>query len=685
VGRVLEFYPIFFIFDETVFPMKAIFILILIFSFPFYSYCQSAAVQPEDRKMVQTISSFLDRGQCLEAIDQINRLISKYPGEGIFRMLKGAARMYMNDVEGARVDFLAAQQRGYISNELMNAQISKEYLVNMLLKDQGYDIKLDPLRDYKPVIEQKDVLQGSLSAERTCFDVIFYDLTVKIIPETKSIEGKNIICFRTLTNTRSVQIDLFPEYKITNIIWNDKQLNYTRNFGAIFIDFSEELIAGSQQVVVIEYNGIPRQAPKPPWNGGFVWEKVKGRHHIGVACEHLGASSWWPNKDHLSDKPDSMRINIQVPEGYQAISNGNLRSEKEAGQGYKNFEWFVSYPINNYNVTFYMGDFVNFNEKYTNSKGTYQIDYYVLPSNLKKAETYYAQTKDIIGVYEKLFGEYPFMNDGAAMVEAPFEGMEHQGAIAIGGNYGKSSRKRDYWTKDYDYLLIHETGHEWWGNAVAVGDMADAWINEGFTTYSEYLFAEEKYGYQSYVKAAALNQRYIVNLWPIVGQKGINENTFLGGDIYNKGAAMLNNLRCIMDNDTLFKKMIREYFEKYRYKITTTDDFVRHVHETTNRDYSDFFNKFLYSADPPVLKVSYIIKNKQLSFTYNWINVGKNFEMPFCIAINDKDYIRLVGTTRMQAYTHENVKSFFLPNEYRFDEKLVPRNSLTYYWTSWPF
>jgi aminopeptidase N len=665
--------------------MRTYFIILFSIAFTLSTYSQSGTVSPEDRQSIESVISLLDKGQSIEALEQINILVAKYPGEGYFRMLRGAARMYMNDVEGGRRDFLMAQQLGYMSNEMMNAATSKEYMVTKLLKDQGYDFKLDPLRGYKPVIEQKDILQGGLSAERTCFDVLFYDLTVKILPETKSIEGKNSILFTTLANTRIIQIDLFPQYTVTNILWNEKKLSFTRNFGAIFIDFGEELKAGSREVIVVEYNGVPREAPRPPWNGGFVWEKVKGRHHIGVACEHLGASSWWPNKDHLSDKPDSMRINIQVPTGYKAVSNGNLRSEKEAGKGYTNFEWFVSYPINNYNVTFYMGDFVNFNEKYTNSKGSYQIDYYVLPANLKKAGEYYAQTKDIIAVFEKVFGEYPFMNDGAAMVEAPFEGMEHQGAIAIGGNYGKSSRKRDYWTKDYDYLLVHETGHEWWGNAVAVGDMADAWINEGFTTYSEYLFAEERYGYPAYVKAAALNQKYIKNLWPIVGQKGVNEDTFLGGDIYNKGAAMLNNLRCIMDNDSLFKKIIKDYFEKYRYKITTTDDFVNIVHETTKRNYSDFFNKFLYSPDPPVLKCNFLIKNKTLSFTYNWINVGKDFEMPFCIAINDKEYIKLVGTTRLQVYNRDDVKSFFLPNEYRFDEKLVPRNSLTYYWTSWPF
>lgn len=664
--------------------MRTAFILLLFLAFTLNTFCQSTTVAPEDLKRIEIVGSYLDNGLSYEALDLINMLIAKYPREGFFHVLKGTARMFMNDIEGARMEFLVSRQLGFKSNDMINAMLSKEYMAGLLVKNGGYDFKLDPLRDYKPAIEQKDIIRGGLNNQRTCFDVTFYDLAVKILPETKSIEGKNFIYFKTLSNTNTIQIDLFPEHTITNILWNDKKLNYTRNFGAVFIDFNEELKAGSQECIVVEYNGVPRQAPRPPWNGGFVWEKVKERHHIGVACEHLGASSWWPVKDHLSDKPDSMRINIMVPEGYQAVSNGNLRSESPAGEGYTNFEWFVSYPINTYNVTFYMGDFVNFNESYTNSKGTFRIDYYVLPSNLKKAKEYYAQTKGIMAVFEKLYGEYPFMKDGAAMVEAPFEGMEHQGAIAIGGSYGKSSRKRDYWTKEYDYLLIHETAHEWWGNAVAIGDMAEAWINEGFTTYSEYLFAEEKFGYPTYVKAAAMNQKYIMNIWPMMGKEGINENTFLSGDIYNKGAAMLNNLRCIMDNDSLFKNMLKEYFETYSYKITTTRDFIDLVHKTTKRDYTGFFNKYLYSADPPVLKIDYTLNDKTLSFSYKWINVDRDFEMPFCIAINDTDYIRLVGTTQTQVFNQKGVKSFFLPNEYRFDENLVPHNSLTYYWTSWP-
>jgi len=641
---------------------------------------------PEDRAKYESILSNLRKSDYLNGILELNSFIPRYPMYGELYFLRAFARMRLNDCNGAKKDFLMAKWAGLSSEEsTINFMTSKEYLVKKLIKNLGYDYKLDSLRGYKPVIEPKDTLQGGMRPERSCFDVNFYDLKIKILPETKSIEGSNRIFFTTTANTGRIQIDLFPEYTIDVIKWKDKQLNYSRNFGAVFIEFGEEIPAGSKEDIFIQYKGVPRIAPKPPWNGGFVWEKEKNRHHIGVACEQLGASSWWPCKDHLSDKPDSMRITLLVPKGYKGISNGNLRAETENGDGFTSFEWFVSYPINSYNVTVYMGDFVNFNEQFKNANGSYQIDYYVLPKNLEKAIKYYVKTKEILTVFEKIFGEYPFKNDGVGMVEAPFEGMEHQSAIAIGGAYGKESNRRDYWTKDYDYLLIHETAHEWWGNAIAIGDMADAWINEGFATYSEYLFAEEKLGYPEYIKALALNNGVILNIWPIVGQRDINEDTFLGGDIYNKGAAMLNNLRCIINNDTLFRKIIRDYFERYKFKITTTSDFTNLVKEYTHNDYTDFFSKFLYDSEPPILSCSYKLENNTLMFNYRWVNVGKNFTMPFCIAINDKEFIRLNGTPFPQTYIHPKAKSFYLPNEARYDKEKIPVNTFTYYWTSWPF
>jgi aminopeptidase N len=657
-----------------------IFLIILIFGNIIIAWSQSL----DDQAQINKIQGLYNSKDYLGTIDAINKLLPKYPTINTLYFYRGLSRLKLNDYLNGRKDLLLAKAAGFRDEDnFIEANTSKEYMASELMKNLEYETKPDPKRNFKPSVEARDSLQGALTTLRSCFDVTFYNLTVKVKPDSKSIEGTNEIFFKASAGTKKIQIDLFPEFKVNSITWKNKSLSYTRKYGAIFVDFGEELKGDEIQKVTVDYNGSPKIAVRPPWDGGFVWDVENGRHYIGVACQHLGASSWWPCKDHLSDKPDSMRINLQIPEGYKGISNGNLRSEKNPGNGFTAFEWFVSYPINTYNVTLYVGDFVNFNEQYTNKSGTYPIDYYVLPKNLEKAKKYYSKTKDVIYVFEKLFGEYPFIKDGPAMVEAPFEGMEHQSAIAIGGYYGKG-HKKEYWTKDYDYLLIHESGHEWWGNAVAIGDMADAWINEGFTTYAEYLFAEEKSGYPDYVETAAINQKYILNLWPIVGERNINENTFLGNDIYHKGAAMLNNLRCEINDDALFMKILSEYYGRYKFRITTSSDFIALVNEMTKADYGDFFRKFLYEAEPPILVCSYSIDGKKtLNFKYKWSNVGSNFKMPFCISINGKEYVRLEGTTADQTFTSENIKSFSLINEHSYKKELVPRNSFTYYWTLW--
>jgi aminopeptidase N len=642
----------------------------------------------QDQAKLNEIYSLINGQDYLQALIGWNDFIRTYPTTRGVYYNRGITRLRLNDVQGAKRDFNLELSLGLINiPEFIYFFTSKQSMVSRILKDLKEDVSLDSARDFRPVILPKDTIQGALRPARTCFDVYYYCLTVRIFPETKSIEGSNKIFFKSLSATQTIQIDLFPQLDISSIIWHGKNLDFKRIEGGVFVSFGEPIPEGSFQEIEVKYSGSPLVAKKPPWNGGLVWDKDKGKYLVGVACEHLGASVWWPNKDHLSDKPDSMTINIQVPKGYQGVSNGNLKSTRDVDNGYVNYEWFVSYPINNYNVTFYMGDFVNFNEQITDVGGTYQADYYVLPKNLEKAKKYYAQEKDILTAYGNIFGEYPFRRDGAGMVEAPFEGMEHQGAIAIGGEYGKSSNKRDYWTKEYDYLLIHETAHEWWGNSVAIGDMADAWINEGFATYAEALFAEEKYGYPKYVAAVAYDFDKILNIWPVVGELNINSNTFIGGDIYMKGAAMLNNLRCLMDNDSLFKTIIRDFYLKGRFRIVTTADFINHVKSYTNTDYKDFFNSFLYSDEPPILVCNYFIdKKNQLTLSYRWTNVGKDFTMPFCVAVNEKSkYIRLIGTTQLRTFSYENVKNFFLPNERHFNQDLVPENSFTYYWTSWPF
>jgi len=629
------------------------------------------------------IIGHFDKKEYYDAIKEMDIFLSKYSQDAGMYFNRGLAKFYLNDYISAKEDLIRSKLLGNINHDdFINSLTSKSYLVEILTKNYIDNASLSPVNNFKPVFSLKDSLQGSLRKERTCFDVYYYNLTVKIIPKTKTIEGSNQMYFRTTENTNKIQIDLSDSFQINSINWNGKELKYTRVFNAIFINFEEYLPANENFILTVKYSGKPRIAPSPPWNGGFVWKKNQFNWWIGVACEHLGASSWWPCKDHLTEKPDSMSINIQVPNGYQAISNGDLRYKHQIDKKYTNFEWFVSYPINSYCVTFYMGKFVNFNEVFTNSNSSYNIDYYVLPKHLGKAKKYYSQTKDIVKVYEKLFGEYPFKNDGIAMVEAPYVGMENQSAIAIGSGYGKDKR-RNYENTDYDYLVVHETAHEWWGNTVTMGDMADAWISEGFATYAEHLFIEERFGYNEYISSCAKNMDNIFNIWPIVGIKDVNDNSFIGGDIYHKGAAMLNNLRCIINDDSLFFSIIKGFYNQYKFKIATSSDFVNFVNTKTNKDYTDFFNKFLYDTDPPVLQYSYTLENNTLILYYMWVNVDNNFTMPFSITINDNKNYRLNGTSVNQIFKIENVKSFYLPNKKRFKKDQITKNSFTYFWTSW--
>ena len=629
------------------------------------------------------IITHLKKKEYYEGIKKIDSYLRDYPTNAPMYFNRGVAELYLSDYYSARKDLLMAKKLGITDRDkIINQVTSKKYMVDILSKAYITDCKLDSANGFKPIFSYKDTLRGMLRPERTCFDVYFYSLTVKVLPKTKSIKGVNQIYFKTTQPTKKIQIDLASNLQVNSILWKGKELKYSRIYDAIFIEFNEEIPANESHMIAVSYSGVPRVAPTPPWNGGFVWKKKKRKYWIGVACEHLGSSVWWPSKDHLSDKPDSMTINVQAPTGYQGIANGDLRSQRDMGDKYTNFEWHVSYPINCYNVTLYVGNFINFNETFTNQNGSYKIDYYVLPHHLEKAQKYYSKTKDIVAAYEKLFGEYPYKKDGMAMVEAPYTGMEHQSAIAIGDEYGEKKR-RTYEDTDYDYLVVHETAHEWWGNTIAVSDMADAWLSEGFATYAEHLFIENKLGYNEYISAVAKTMQRIQNIWPVVGIKNVNDNTFIGGDIYHKGAAMLNNLRCIINNDSLFFSIIKGFYNKYKYKTIGTKEFTTYVNESTGNDYTDFFTKFLNEIDPPILQYRFKLLNRKLTFTYEWKNVGKNFSMPFCMTINNEKNIRLTGSTQSQTIEFNDVDSFYLPNEGRLDKNKITPNSFTYYWASW--
>ncbi len=461
-----------------------------------------------------------------------------------------------------------------------------------------------------------DSLRGALRPERTCFDVGFYNLNISVDTAAKSISGYNEIVFKVLDQTERIQIDLFANMVIDSIVFHRLRLAYTREFSAVFVDFPGYLMQGMQEKIKVYYHGKPISvsAKESPWEAGFVWQKDKnGKPWIGVACEGGGASLWWPNKDHLSDEPDSMRVTCEVPGDLQCISNGVLEKHS-VFRGNINyhvsvFQWKINYPINNYNVTLNIGDYVHFGEDYISGKDTLKCDYYVLPYNLEKAKEHFKQVKPMLAIYENLFGPYPFWKDGYALVETAYWGMEHQGAVAYGNRYLKGkfghvpedSVGVQLKNIDFDYIIIHESGHEYWGNSVSMKDMADMWIHEGFCTYTEVLYVEKFYGYDDALKYLRIQAESIDNDKPIIGDYNVNKEG--SGDMYPKGSWMLHTIRNIVNNDSLWFATIKGITTDFKISNVDTKQIEDYMELKLNKELTPVFDQYLRHKELPVLKV----------------------------------------------------------------------------------
>ena len=352
---------------------------------------------------------------------------------------------------------------------------------------------------------RQDSLRGLLTPLRTNFDVTYYHLNVKINPAEKSIEGYNRIKVKVVTSFDTMQIDLFPNMKVDKILFEDGTVcSYTREYGAVFITLPKKLEKNSNHYIDFYYSGKPQIANRPPWDGGFTWKTDKQNNPwVVVTCQGTGASLWWPNKDHQSDEPDSMLLSITVPKGLENISNGKLRSIDKLSKGWNKYNWFISSPINNYNVTVNIGKFAHFSDTYTSKDGQkLALDYYVKPENLEKAKKQFKEVKKMLTAFEYYFGKYPFYKDGYKLIEAPHNGMEHQGAIAYGNNYwhGYVGRSSSQVGLKFDFIIIHESAHEWWGNNVTSNDVADMWVHESFGAYAEALYVEYYCRYKEAIK-----------------------------------------------------------------------------------------------------------------------------------------------------------------------------------------
>ena len=486
-------------------------------------------------------------------------------------------------------------------------------------------ISLISLEIFPQDFNRSDSLRGNLSSFRSCYDVNYYDLNIVIDDKNKKISNSfNIIHFTALDNFQSLQIDLFSNLNILGIEFENTLLSFTRDHNAVFIDFPRVILNDEILSFTVYYNGEPREAVNPPWDGGFSWENDSNSlPWIGVSCQGLGASSWWPCKDHQSDEPDSMKITCSVRKPLKVISNGNLINDtvvynKDLNSLTTKSSWFVSYPINSYNVTLCIGDYTHFNDIYVNQEDTLDLDYYVLSYNKKKAMEHFNQVKPMLACFEKYFGPYPFWSDGYALVETPYLGMEHQSAIAYGNNFLPGYNGNTKFTAgfDFDYIIIHETGHEWWGNSITTNDIADMWIHEGFCTYSEVLYVECIYGYNAMLEYVNNQKKSVRNDKPIVGP--YNVNTRGSNDMYQKASLMLHTLRSVIDNDSLWFALIEGISYEFKHKTIDGVDVINYINLMIKRDLSTFFNQYLYNKNLPVLEYKIQSNGTDYSLMYRW-------------------------------------------------------------------
>jgi aminopeptidase N len=480
--------------------------------------------------------------------------------------------------------------------------------------------------------------------ERINFDVLRYDLNLKINPDEKSIVGFNEILFKiTAKKANRIQLDLYENMTVDSIIYDSKKLVFKREFNAVFVDFPAYIAKGFEQKIRFYYSGKPTIAKKAPWDGGFVFAKDnQGKHHIGVACQGDGASLWFPCKDSQSDEPDhGTTIKVAVPNGLMNVSNGRLTNSEDLKNGYTRWDWEVKNPINAYDITINIADYAHFGENY---KGL-NLDYYILRENEAKAKIQFEQVKPMMDCFQNKFGDYPFREDGYKLVETPYLGMEHQSAVAYGNKYLNGYLGNDLSGTGlgnlFDFIIIHESGHEWFGNSITSKDIADMWIHEGFTCYTESVFIECQYGLeksQIYINGL---KRNVQNDKPIIGSFGVNNEG--SSDMYYKGALMLNTIRSVINDDAKWWSLLLKYSQTNRHKIIDTKTVVAFFNKETGLKLNTIFDQYLKFKNIPVLELK--IENKKL--IYNWKTDVANFNMPIDLKLKGQ-IIRLNPTNAIQ-------------------------------------
>jgi aminopeptidase N len=437
-----------------------------------------------------------------------------------------------------------------------------------------------------------------------------------------------------LSPAKEMQIDLRVPLEVDSMMQDGRAVTYRRDGNAFFAKLVAPQAVGSSNTVTVYYHGRPRVAKRAPWDGGFVWARdTAGNNWIATAVEGLGASAYWPNKDLEADEPDSQRIAITVPSSLTDVSNGRLRKTTPNADGTTTYEWFVQNPINNYDVAINAAVYAHISDTYKGEDGVLTLDFWPLKYNLEKAKTQFAQAKPMLACFEHWFGPYPWYRDGYKLVETQHLGMEHQSAVAYGNHYENGYLGRDLsktgWGLKWDFIIVHESAHEWWGNSLTARDHADMWIHESFANYAENLYTECQDGKAAGSAYVIGTRKLIRNDKPIVGHFNVNDEG--SGDMYYKGGNMLHTIRQIVNNDEKWRGILRGLQKTFRHQVVSGKQVEAYISKQAGIDLSKVFDEYLTTTMVPMLE--YKIDGSTLS--YRWTDVVPGFAMPVKVSLSN--------------------------------------------------
>ena len=508
-------------------------------------------------------------------------------------------------------------------------------------------------------VTRQETLRGSITPEREWWDLLHYDLQVEFMPATRRLKGSNTITFRTVKPGSKMQIDLQPPLEITKVTHGDAQLKFEREGNVYWVTIEKELPKGVEDKIEVFYEGVPTVAKNPPWSGGITWGRDDlGDNFIVTTAQGIGASIWWPNKDHGADEPDrGMQIAVTVPENLVAVSNGRLKkTDHDVANKKKTYHWEVVNPINNYGVNVNIGNYVNFSDKYDGKGGTLDLNYWVLPHQKEAAMRQFKEVRRMLEAFEYWFGKYPFYEDGYKLVTVSYPGMEHQSSVTYGNWFRNGYLARDPCACGvgfkFDFIIVHESAHEWFGNNISMKDAADMWVHEGFANYAENLFVEYFFGKKDAEDYVIGTRRSIRNDRPIIGIYGTNREG--SGDMYPKGGNMLHTIRQVINNDEKWRSILQGLNADFWHQTVTTGQIESYISQKSGIDFSKVFDQYLRTTKSPLLR--YKIDGKTLSFSYE--RVVQGFAMPLRVSVNGKEMVITPNEKTHTLNFPEEIKTF---------------------------